>query len=867
MACPDALAAAPPRGAGQPAAAVLSAGVREAIRREVAQAGGAEVVFFGRVDRDGRVVEVEVAARGNMGAAPALVSRADGHDVALHNHPGGVLLPSDADLAVAVALAERGVGTMIVSDDAERVHVVVPPRRPTSDPVDPEEVARLLGPGGPVARALGGGFEARQGQVDMARRVAGAFAGEQVALLEAGTGTGKTFAYLVPAALHALRNRERVVVSTATIHLQEQVSRKDVPLVRRALEGQEARGGRPLPRLEAVVLKGRGNYVSLRRAEEAAGQDPGLFGSDQERVEVERLARWARESATGDKGELTPPPSADAWEHVESQADNCLRARCPRFDACHYFESRRAAARAQLVIVNHHLLFSDLAAKETLGTWDAAVVLPPFRRAILDEGHHVEHVAGEHFGQSASEHAVGRALGRLLRRSGRKGVLPGLGASLARVRGDAAARLAREVDEELLPLREAAGLEAEAAFAQVAAAVRAALPPAERQSKEARLRLGPAHALLLRPLLEAARGLAALGARVARLVESAEHALGEEPAPAANAAAAGVGALLREAAAAGRRLTRAAEALETFGGDLAAHDPVRWAEVDRDRRGADRLTLRAVPLDTGPLVRRALLEPMRTVVLASATLTVEGRFDFLGRGLGLPGLEGRAVTAARIASPFDYGRQALLAVPADVPLPDRPEFGDAVAHALLAAARLSRGRMFALFTSYGALTRAHRALEGPLRREGLVPLRQGEGGRAQLLERFRATPGAVLFGTDSFWEGVDVPGDRLVLVAITRLPFRVPSEPLQEARAEAVARRGGDPFHELQLPQAALKLTQGFGRLIRTATDRGAVLVLDRRLVARGYGRRFLESLPPVRVAVEPLPRLLETLRPFVVRA
>lgn len=867
MACPDALAARA-RGAGQPAAAALSAGVREAIRREVALAGGAEVVFFGAVDRDGRVVEVEVASRGHMTAAPALVARADGHDVALHNHPGGVLLPSDADLAVAAALAERGVGTMIVSDDAERVHVVVPPRRPTSDPVDPDEVAALLAPGGPIARALGRGFEARAGQVDMGRRVARAFADEQVALLEAGTGTGKTFAYLVPAALHALRNRERVVVSTATIHLQEQVSRKDVPLVRRALEGQQARGGRPLPRLEAVVLKGRGNYVSLRRAEEAARQEAGLFGSDQERVEVERLARWARESATGDKGELVPPPSAEAWEHVESQADNCLRAACPRFDACHYHESRRAAARAQLVIVNHHLLFSDLAAKETLGTWDAAVVLPPFRRALLDEGHHVEAVAGEHFGLHASEHAVVRALGRLQRRQARRGVLPGLVQALARLPGEAAARLAREVDDELAPLREVVGLEAEGAFLQVAAAVRQALPPAERQARDGRLRLGSAHRELLRPLVEAAQGLGALAARVGRLVESAENALGEGgdggrgprgPAPG------GVGALLREAAAAGRRLGRTADALRDFGGDLAQPDPVRWAEVERDRRGVDRLTLRAVPLDTGPLVRRALLEPMRTVVLASATLTVEGRFDFLERGLGVPGLEGRPVARARIASPFDYGRQALLAVPADMPLPDRPEFDQAVAGALLEAARTSRGRMFALFTSYGALTRAHRALEGPLRREGLVPLRQGEGGRAQLLERFRATPGAVLFGTDSFWEGVDVPGDRLVLVAITRLPFRVPSEPLQEARAEAVTRRGGDPFHELQLPQAALKLTQGFGRLIRTAADRGAVLVLDRRLVARAYGRRFLESLPPVRVAVEPLPRLLETLRPFVV--
>lgn len=854
MVCPD--APAPPR-AGQRAAAVLSAGVREAIRREVTAAGGAEVVFFGATDRDGRVVEVEVASRGHLTAAPALVERADGHDVAIHNHPSGVLLPSDADLSVATALAQLGVGSMIVSNDADRVHVVVPPRRPTSEPVEPAEVAALLSPGGPIARALGAGFEPRAGQIAMARRVATAFAEEQVALLEAGTGTGKTFAYLVPAALHALRNRERVIVSTATIHLQEQVSRKDVPLVRRALAEVRGRGGRTLPRVEAVVLKGRGNYVSLRRAEEALKQDAALFGSDQERGEVERLARWARATATGDRGELTPPPSSDAWEHVESQADNCLRAACPTFDRCHYFESRRAAARAQLVIVNHHLLLSDLALKEALGTHDAAGVLPPFRRVILDEGHHVEHVAGEHFGLAASEHAVTRALGRLQRRADvRRGVLPGLLGALVRLPGEAAQRLARDVEAELMPMRDAASIQADAAFAGGALEVRAALAPGEREAKEGKLRLGPAHAPLLAPLVETGKDLAALAARLASVVESAEHALSEgERAP--------IAGLLREAGAAGRRLARAAAALEAFAGGLESPDPVRWAEVERDRGGRDRLTLRAVPLDTGPLVRRALLEPMRTVVLASATLTVEGRFDFLERGLGIDAADPR-VGRARIRSPFDYGRQALLAVPADMPLPDAPEHEEALARALLAAARLSRGRMFALFTSYGALLRAHRRLEAPLRQAGLVPMRQGESGRAQLLERFKATRGAVLFGTDSFWEGVDVPGDGLVLVAIARLPFRVPSEPLQEARAEAIARRGGDPFHELQLPQAALKLTQGFGRLIRTAGDRGVVLVLDRRLVARAYGRRFVESLPPVRVAVEPLERLVETMRPFV---
>jgi ATP-dependent DNA helicase DinG len=833
---------------------VFSSGAIEAIKAEIEAADGAEVFFFGRADASGLVVEVEVAARGNEGAAPAVLTRARGMDLAIHNHPSGVLMPSDADLGVASTLGNMGVGFAIVSNDAGRVNVVVPLlRRAPVAPLVPDDVERILGVEGTLAARLKG-YESRPGQLDMAHAVASAFTQDSVALLEAGTGTGKTFAYLVPAVLWAKRNAEKVVVSTGTIPLQEQIVTKDVPALAAVL-----------PPFKATVVKGRSNYVSLRRASEASKAESGYFESEGERREVERLVGWASETKTGDRSELTPSPSPDAWERIESQSDNCLRAKCPTYAECHYFESRRAAARADVLVVNHALLVTDLAAKREIGNFQAAAVLPPYQRVVIDEAHHLSDVAADHLGARVTERGLTRLLGRLrLRRDAQRGLLPTLERALGKVSRaedpDKVARARVAIEERLLPARDRAVHAVEQGFQMLAFHAREAGEgsPEERQlvrEVKLRLRSDERSKALVAHLLEARDALAGLEAELRRAIDGLDDALG----PALEA----VSGTLLEVEAVGRRLASAVASIDLA---RAVDDAtlVRWIDVVRDRKGEDRCELHASPLDVAPVLKEAFLDKVRTAVFSSATLTVAGEFDYVERGLGVAQLEPSRVERLQVASPFDFSRQAVLGLPLDLPEPNAPGFDDATAAFVLEAVRVSLGRAFVLFTSYRSLERVHARIAPTLHAEGLLPLKQGDGGRRGLLERFKAVPGSVLFGTDSFWEGVDVPGDGLVLVIIAKLPFRVPSEPLEQARSEAIRARGGDPFSELMLPRAVLKLKQGFGRLIRTRRDRGAVVVLDRRIATKPYGRAFLDSLPDVPVVRGKTAAVLEAVRRVV---
>ena len=803
----------------------LAPAVRDHIRGEIAAAHGREVSFVASFDGDGLIVAAEVVARGTVDAVLALPGAARRGEMLLHNHPSGVLEPSGADLAVAARLHDDGIGFGILDNDVTELYVVVEcPRARAQHAIDAVDTARLLGPEGPVAQAIGSGaFEDRPGQRDMAAYVADAYNDGGIALLEAGTGVGKSFAYLVPAILWAQANEERTVVSTNTINLQEQLVGKDLPLLARAL-------ATPDHEPTFALLKGWRNYLCLARLEQARGSQETLFEHARS-AELEALAAWADRSADGSLADLADAPSDDVWDAVAAESDLCTRLKCPHFERCFVFQARRKAAEADVVVVNHHLLASDLAVRLAADNWLEAAVLPPYRRLILDEAHHVEDVAASHLGAQVSQAGVQRLLSRLER--GGRGLLPALHAALS-ARRDLLSLASRDLlEQRLLDGLRAARRGAEEVFSLLAG----------RLQEDQTLRLTDAFdedPIWAQGLEAALDNLLVAFAGLKDGVETIADRLSLEDAAERPAVLIGeLRGVVRRLDLAARGLTAS---LRPTRADRAA-PAVRWLE--RRGRKATSIGLAAVPLDLASVLKEALFDRVETVVLTSATLAAGGDFGFLEQRLGLELPPSRVTVREVLPSPFDFASQCLFGIPTDLPEPKEDAAGHdaAVARVLVELAHAADGGVFCLFTSHSALRRAAEAVRARVGPRWPL-LVQGEDQRDRLLRRFREAGNAVLLGTDSFWEGVDVPGRALRVLILAKLPFKVPTEPLTAARVERLESQGHDGFTQYLLPHAALRLKQGFGRLIRSRADVGAVVLLDRRVVTRRYGAQVLDGLP-----------------------
>jgi ATP-dependent DNA helicase DinG len=825
----------------------LTAAARALLQEEIAAAHGREVSFVVRADPNGSLADARVVARGTIDAVLALPGVAQRGEMLLHNHPSGLLEPSGADLHVAARLHDAGVGFGIVNNDVSTLYIVVEmPRARTLARLDALAIANLLTASGPVARVLGASaFEDRPGQRDMAAYIADAYNDGGIALLEAGTGVGKSFAYLVPALEWARTNGERTVVSTNTINLQEQLVGKDLPILSRAF----STGDRTVT---FALLKGWRNYLCLSRLEQArAGQDS-LF-DDARSAELESIAGWASRTSDGSLSDLVEEPSSDVWDAVAAESDLCTRLKCPHFDRCFVFAARRRAAEADVVVVNHHLLASDLAVRIASDNWQEAAVLPPYRRLVLDEAHHLEDIAAQHLGMQVSMLGVQRLLGRL-ERNGR-GLLPALAAELG-THDDLLASASRDLlSRSVLDALVAARRWAEELFGRLGRRLDTdqvlRLTDAFREDGVWREGLDVALDNLLIAFSKLRDGVETIADRLSI----------DDPAEMRTR-------LIGELRGVVRRLDASAEGLKATlqpvrpSGRPAVGPSVRWME--RRGRRTPNLTLSAVPLDLAPVLKEALFDRVETVVLTSATLAAGGEFTFLEERLGLSLPPSRVTVREVLPSPFDFGAQCVFGIPTDIPEPrdDESGHGAAVARVLLELAHASDGGIFALFTSHGALRRAADAIRGHIGARWPL-LVQGEGQRDQLLRRFRDAGSAILLGTDSFWEGVDVPGRALRVLILAKLPFKVPSEPLTAARLERLTDAGVDGFTHYLVPLAALKLKQGFGRLIRTKSDVGAVVLLDRRVVTKRYGATMLEGLPPASKAIGNWPDVRRELEEF----
>lgn len=664
---------------------------------------------------------------------------------------------------------------------------------------------QLLGPEGPIARNLDS-YELRQEQLDMVLAIGEALTNKRHLVVEAGTGTGKSFAYTA-GVLPFLGEgkKKKVVVSTFTIALQEQLILKDIPFL------QKASG----LNFKAVLVKGRGNYLCWRRLDKAMATGQQLFDDDGQYDQLSNIRLWALAAREGSLSEMEYAPDNSVWELIKSDPAVCTGRKCRQFDSCFYQRARRQAFGADILVVNHALLFTDLSARLTKGQ-----VLPDYDYVILDEAHNIERAASSHFGLQVSNYQIRYLLNRLYNQKTRRGIL------------------SREMTNNTISIIDDCHNACQLFFDEVEV-----FDSSSRKSGSNSRVMQPGIFMncLSGPLEAMANDLLTIAEKTARDDDKLEFAQY-----------------------AGKCRGFAIE-IDQFISQSVDTQCVYWVESNRNRYGNLYASLHAAPLDLGPVLKEALFDSFDSVVLTSATISISGKkekhidsemsnsksipagFKYFTKSVGLEHCD-----TLQLGSPFDYKKQVEIFIEAALPEPRgnyEADFMEAAIEAIKDYLTMTHGKAFILFTSFAHLNKVAKAIEGFCREKGLTLLAQGAGTTSQdLLEKFRYDTNSVLLGVDSFWQGVDVRGESLSNVIIFKLPFAVPTHPLLQARMERITEQGGSSFWDYQIPEAVIKLKQGFGRLIRSTSDKGIVVILDPRMATKAYGRFFIDALPECKV-------------------
>lgn len=797
----------------------------EEMRNHIQNASGNEVLFVGDVNTEGVVVDLKVRARGSVSSVPASTLEIQKGDLVIHNHPSGRLSPSPADVSIAAQLAEQGIGFYIVNNEVDDLYAVVEPYiiKPAVN-LSIDELVGMMLPFGAFSKFISD-YEPRDSQIEMLESVGKAFNNDDIAIIEAGTGVGKSFAYLLPALEWVRNNQERVVISTGTINLQNQLLEKDIPMLQRIIGSK----------ISVALVKGRGNYVCKKRLLEAIEEDS-LFRDEDD--DLNKILEWSKNTENGSRSDLDEYVQDKIWSRVCSEAESCNIIKCSHREKCFVVRAKKKAAAAQILVANHHLLFSDLSARLSGIGFEQTAVLPAFQRIVFDEAHNIENSASSFFSETLNKYELTKVLRRLIRtRRTRKF---GLLLLLEKICPD---------NEKIIKLEERIR-ELEEQIDKTTTHLLHVLGDTYN------LRLsGGLESSVIKAVLDTIKELHFALLTTAELMEDIFADISDTDKERQE---------MFELRNIQRRLMSYASMCQKFSVFDEKTDSVFWIERLKTSQNDPYVRVTITPLDISRMMQEAVYNQFSTVVLTSATLSINNNFGFWKSRSGLAFYGERELVEHKLDSPFDYKSRVLLGIPDDSPAPSDEAFTDYLCRFIKKSIEISEGRALILFTSYKLLTEVYDAIADDIRELGISMFRQGDDDRSKLLNRFTGDTSSVLFATDSFWEGVDAPGDTLKLVIITKLPFKVPTDPVIQARAENIEARGGNPFIELSLPEAVMKLKQGFGRLMRKTSDHGVVLILDSRIIKKHYGSMFINSLPETGRLITSSGRVLYGLENFL---
>ena len=794
----------------------ISLEARNKMAFEISESGGNEVFFRGILDENKIVSEVEVIAKGNRYSVPAILRRMKKNEIIIHNHPSGYLYPSDADIEVASIFANRmDGGSYIVDNNVENIYVITEAYFDENKKIDIKPYFEKNG----LLSQYFKEFEYRDEQLHMAEHIEKGLNDEKKVIVEAGTGTGKTLAYLIPSIQWALENEKKVIISTNTINLQEQLLNKDIPIAKKIM-----------PRdFKYLLVKGRGNFLCNRKHANLLSMKPAEleeFSDDQKR-QFEAIINWGKETKTGDKSELYFEVDYTVWEYFQSETDICAGARCPYKSECFFLKSREEKKKADILIANHHIFFSDLAIRKEIGFNTDYSILPEYGLVVFDEAHNIEKVARDYFSYEVSKYGFTKAMNQILNvlsKKKNKGQLETLIHYLKERKYED-----KEIVEKLLEndirLNHnnlfKAGRDYFDRLIEIFS--KGQIGSISFRIKKDEIMASSFYSMLNDVkenfVLEFNTYLRTVRKVIAILKETEDN-----------------DGVIND-------FIKYIERLETFFenfkfiNNLDDEEFIYWVEVNNKKNNSK---LVATPLKIDDELSENLYSNLKQLVFTSATIAVENNFDYFKKSIGLEEETYNKI----IASPFDYDKQMKVYIPSGLPDPNDRNFLDEIEPLLKKMILKTRGRTFVLFTSYKSLNYMYYMLRDELEENGINFFIQGMYPRTKLVEMYKNSDAPVLFGTDSFWEGVDVKGEQLISVIIVKLPFKVPSDPVTEAIIETYELQGKNPFIEYQIPESVIKFKQGIGRLIRSKEDRGIITILDNRIVTKRYGKYFLDSIP-----------------------